>query len=42
MFLSTFLNIIFIPVLYVVIETVRERVTGAPTVQDGGEASAEA
>jgi hypothetical protein len=30
MFLSTFLNIIFIPVLYVVIETVRERVTGAP------------
>jgi HAE1 family hydrophobic/amphiphilic exporter-1 len=42
MFLSTFLNIIFIPVLYVVIETLRERVTGAPTVQDGGEASAEA
>jgi len=30
MFLSTFLNIIFIPVLYVVIETLRERVTGAP------------
>src|SRR6185369_14547078 len=32
MFLSTFLNIIFIPVLYVVVETVRERVTGAPAV----------
>src|SRR4051794_3712964 len=30
MILSTFLNIVFIPVLYVVIETVRERVTGAP------------
>jgi HAE1 family hydrophobic/amphiphilic exporter-1 len=30
MFLSTFLNTIFIPVLYVVIETLRERVTGAP------------
>src|SRR4051812_8180623 len=30
MLLSTFLNIIFIPVLYVVIETFRERVTGAP------------
>jgi HAE1 family hydrophobic/amphiphilic exporter-1 len=30
MFLSTFLNIIFIPVLYVVVETLRERVTGAP------------
>ena len=30
MLLSTFLNIIFIPVLYVVIETLRERVTGAP------------
>jgi len=29
MFLSTFLNIIFIPVLYVVIETFREKVTGA-------------
>jgi hypothetical protein len=28
--LSTFLNIVFIPVLYVVIETLRERVTGAP------------
>jgi hydrophobic/amphiphilic exporter-1 (mainly G- bacteria), HAE1 family len=37
MFLSTFLNIIFIPVLYVVIETLRERVTGAPAVPDGGE-----
>jgi hydrophobic/amphiphilic exporter-1 (mainly G- bacteria), HAE1 family len=42
MFLSTFLNILFIPVLYVVIETIRERVTGAPTVQDGRDASAEA
>ena len=30
MFLSTFLNIVFIPVLYVVIETLRERITGAP------------
>ena len=30
MFLSTFLNIIFIPVLYVVIETLRERIIGAP------------
>jgi hydrophobic/amphiphilic exporter-1 (mainly G- bacteria), HAE1 family len=30
MFVSTFLNIIFIPVLYVVIESLRERVTGAP------------
>jgi HAE1 family hydrophobic/amphiphilic exporter-1 len=37
MFLSTFLNIIFIPVLYVVIETLRERVTGAPALPDGGE-----
>ena len=32
MFLSTFLNTIFIPVLYVVIETIRERVTGAPPI----------
>jgi HAE1 family hydrophobic/amphiphilic exporter-1 len=32
MFLSTFLNTIFIPVLYVVVETIRERVTGAPSV----------
>jgi len=32
MLVSTFLNIIFIPVLYVVIETLRERVTGAPAV----------
>jgi HAE1 family hydrophobic/amphiphilic exporter-1 len=32
MLLSTFLNIIFIPVLYVVIETIRERVTGAPVI----------
>jgi HAE1 family hydrophobic/amphiphilic exporter-1 len=30
MLVSTFLNIVFIPVLYVVIETVRERATGAP------------
>jgi HAE1 family hydrophobic/amphiphilic exporter-1 len=30
MILSTFLNIVFIPILYVVIETLRERVTGAP------------
>jgi HAE1 family hydrophobic/amphiphilic exporter-1 len=30
MFVSTFLNIIFIPVLYAVIESLRERVTGAP------------
>ncbi len=30
MILSTFLNIVFIPVLYVVIETLRERFTGAP------------
>jgi HAE1 family hydrophobic/amphiphilic exporter-1 len=30
MLLSTFLNILFIPVLYVVIESVRERFTGAP------------
>lgn len=37
MFLSTFLNIIFIPVLYVVIETIRERVTGAPAVAGGTE-----
>ena len=37
MFLSTFLNIIFIPVLYVVIETLRERVTGAPAVAGAGE-----
>jgi len=30
MILSTFLNIVFIPVLYVVIETLRERFAGAP------------
>ena len=30
MLVSTFLNIVFIPVLYVVIETVRERAVGAP------------
>jgi HAE1 family hydrophobic/amphiphilic exporter-1 len=29
MVVSTFLNIVFIPVLYVVIETLRERVGGA-------------
>jgi len=33
MLLSTFLNTIFIPVLYVVVETIRERVTGAPSVE---------
>jgi len=38
MVLSTFLNIIFIPVLYVVVETLRERVTGAPA--PAGEAGA--
>src|SRR5215212_7617051 len=38
MLLSTFLNIIFIPVLYVVIETLRERVTGGPAVPEGKEA----
>jgi HAE1 family hydrophobic/amphiphilic exporter-1 len=38
MLLSTFLNIIFIPVLYVVIETLRERVTGAPPVTGGNAA----
>jgi HAE1 family hydrophobic/amphiphilic exporter-1 len=38
MLLSTFLNIIFIPVLYVVIETIRERVTGAPAMPEGKEA----
>ena len=38
MILSTFLNIIFIPVLYVVIETVRERVSGAPMKTGGAEA----
>jgi HAE1 family hydrophobic/amphiphilic exporter-1 len=32
MVLSTFLNIVFIPVLYVVVETLRERVTGAPAI----------
>jgi hydrophobic/amphiphilic exporter-1 (mainly G- bacteria), HAE1 family len=32
MLVSTFLNIVFIPVLYVVIETVRERVLGAPAI----------
>jgi HAE1 family hydrophobic/amphiphilic exporter-1 len=32
MFLSTFLNVVFIPVLYVVIETFRERFTGGSTV----------
>ena len=38
MLLSTFLNIIFIPVLYVVIETIRERVSGAPDMPAGKEA----
>jgi HAE1 family hydrophobic/amphiphilic exporter-1 len=38
MVLSTFLNIIFIPVLYVVIETIRERFTGVS--HRGGEAEA--
>jgi HAE1 family hydrophobic/amphiphilic exporter-1 len=33
MVVSTFLNIMFIPVLYVVIETMRERVGGARTVK---------
>jgi HAE1 family hydrophobic/amphiphilic exporter-1 len=32
MVVSTFLNVVFIPVLYVVIETMRERVTGARAV----------
>ena len=35
MVLSTFLNIVFIPVLYVVIETFRERFTGAPDRAEG-------
>ena len=35
MLLSTFLNTIFIPVLYVVIETLRERVSGAPAAPAG-------
>jgi len=39
MVVSTFLNIIFIPVLYVVIEAIRERVTGVVTHR-GGEAEA--
>jgi hypothetical protein len=38
MLLSTFLNTIFIPVLYVVIETLRERVTGAPAPDAGAKA----
>jgi hydrophobic/amphiphilic exporter-1 (mainly G- bacteria), HAE1 family len=42
MFLSTFLNIIFIPVLYVVIESIREWVSGAPTAPDGAGAPTEA
>jgi HAE1 family hydrophobic/amphiphilic exporter-1 len=42
MVLSTFLNIIFIPVLYVVIETLRERVSGVPPMTEGGEASTKA
>jgi HAE1 family hydrophobic/amphiphilic exporter-1 len=39
MVLSTFLNIIFIPVLYVVIETLRESVTGAPSIETAPHAS---
>ena len=35
MLVSTFLNLVFIPVLYVVIETLRERVTGAPAMPSG-------
>jgi HAE1 family hydrophobic/amphiphilic exporter-1 len=38
MLLSTFLNIVFIPVLYVVIETLRERVTGAPPAESAAKA----
>ncbi len=41
MVLSTFLNIIFIPVLYVVIETLRERVTGAPSIAGTAQQPAE-
>jgi HAE1 family hydrophobic/amphiphilic exporter-1 len=33
MVLSTFLNIVFIPVLYVVIESIRERFTGSPAAE---------
>src|SRR3982750_1031272 len=36
MLLSTFLNIVFIPVLYVVIETIRERFTGGSHVPAAG------
>ena len=32
MIVSTFLNIVFIPVLYVVVETIRERFTGGHAV----------
>jgi HAE1 family hydrophobic/amphiphilic exporter-1 len=35
MLVSTFLNILFIPVLYVVIETLRERVGGVQAVPEG-------
>jgi hydrophobic/amphiphilic exporter-1 (mainly G- bacteria), HAE1 family len=38
MVLSTFLNIIFIPVLYVVIETIRERTSGGSLQTGGAEA----
>lgn len=38
MILSTFLNVVFIPVLYVVIESIRERVSGNPGVEAGSKA----
>ena len=38
MILSTFLNIVFIPILYVVIETLRERVSGGPGPSDAAKA----
>jgi HAE1 family hydrophobic/amphiphilic exporter-1 len=38
MILSTFLNVVFIPVLYVVVETVRERVSGNPNHTAGSKA----
>ncbi len=39
MVVSTFLNIVFIPVLYVVIETVRERFAGTPAMVTGPDAA---
>jgi HAE1 family hydrophobic/amphiphilic exporter-1 len=39
MVVSTFLNIVFIPVLYVVIETVRERFGGVPAPVPGTDAA---